>query len=297
MDLRKFASAALAALGLIIGSPAVARQAAPVTAGAPPARGAMPDAYVGKKKLLVIADVQSGFHHDSINHAMAVVERLGRETGAYVAFLRTDSQMITKQPLIGKGARYTGRPINAKNLDYFDAIFFMGSGEGTLTSQQKADLLAFVHEDGKGFVAAHAATIAYFDWPEYGEMIGGVMAGEWPIEPTGLIVSDPKFPGAATFPTTFADQFPYLKEPYAKGKVHTIVRVDPAKLKPEQLAKRPDGDLPIVWARTYGKGRVFSSALGHRDEVWDDPAVQKLYLEGIKWALGVTTADVTPDRP
>ncbi|MBO9707341.1 MAG: ThuA domain-containing protein [Caulobacter sp.] len=257
----------------------------------------MPDPYAGKKKLLVIADVQSGFHHDSINHAMAVVERLGRESGAYVSFLRTDSQLVTKQPLVGRGARYTGRPINAHNLDYFDAIFFLGSGEGTLSAQQKADLLAFVHEDGKGFVAAHAATIAYFDWPEYGEMIGGVMDGEWPIEPTALIIADPKFPGAANFPVTFADQYPYLKAPYARGKVHTIIRLNPARLKPEQRAKRPDGDVPVVWAKSYGKGRVFSSSFGHRDEVWDDPAVQKLYLEGIKWALGLTHADVTPDHP
>jgi len=288
---------ALVFAGLVAASPAAAQAPTPAAqAGAPPPGRAFPDPYAGKKKLLVIADVQSGFHHDSINHAMAVIERLGRESGAYVAFLRTDSQLITKTPILGRGARYSGRPINAKTLDYFDAIFFLGSGEGTLSAQQKADLLAFVHDDGKGFVGGHAATIAFYDWPEYGEMIGGVMDGEFPVAPMALTVDDRKFPGAAAFPATFADQFPYLKAPYAKGKVHTIVRLDASKLTPEQRARRPDGDLPVVWAKTYGKGRVFMSSLGHLDGPWDDPAAQKLYLEGIRWALGLTSADVTPDR-
>lgn len=284
------------AFALAVAVPAVA-QPPPAAQGGPPAAGrAMPDPYAGKKKLLVIADVQSGFHHDSINHAMAVIERLGRDSGAYVAFLRTDSQLITSSPIVGRGARYAGRSINARNLSYFDAIFFLGSGEGTLNAQQKADLLAFVHDDGKGFVGGHAATIAFYDWPEYGEMVGGLMDGEYPVAPMALSVQDRAFPGAAALPATMADQFPYLKAPYAKGKVHTIVRLDAAKLTPEQLARRPDGDLPVVWARSYGKGRVFMSSFGHLDGPWDDPAVQKLYLEGIKWALGMTTADMTPDR-
>ena len=189
----------------------------------------------------------------------------------------------------------TALQINARNLDYFDAIFFLGSGEGTLTDQQKADLLAFVHDDGKGFIGGHASTVAFYNWPEYGEMIGGFMDGEFPVQPMSLIVEDPEFPGARDFPTTFTDQFQFLKAPYDTGDVHTILRLDPTRLTPEQLARRPGGDFPVVWARTYGRGRVYISTFGHLDDPWDQPAVRELYLEGIKWALGLTDADVTPD--
>ena len=61
----------------------------------------------------------------------------------------------------------------AKNLNYFDAIFFFGVREITLTPEQRADLLSFVHDDGKGFVAAHAALTTFFSWPQFGEMLGG----------------------------------------------------------------------------------------------------------------------------
>lgn len=295
-------AAMLLALAGIACSP-VAAQVAPATsppvaaAPAQPGPGGPPgmqDPYAGKKKLLVIADVQTGFHHDSINRAMSAIEQMGRESGQFVAFLRTDSQLITRQPIVGTGARYQGRRINARNLDYFDAIFFLGSGEGTLSDAQKADLLAFVHEDGKGFIGGHASTVGFYNWPEYGEMIGGFMDGEFPVAPMQLTIQDPSFPGAAGFPTRFTDQYQYLKAPYDAADIHTIIRLDPSALTPEQLARRPDGDFPVVWARSYGKGRVFVSTFGHLDAPWEDPAVRTLYLEGIRWALGLTEAAIAP---
>ena len=59
---------------------------------------------------------------------------------------------------------------------------------------------------------------------------------------------------------------------------------------------RTDNDFALAWARNYGKGRVFYSAFGHTDESWDDTRMQKMWLEGIKWALKLTDGDATP-RP
>jgi len=279
-----------------LGQPAqTPRSAAPTAAAV--GGGGLRDPYAGKKKLLIWADVQSGFHHDDINHAMAVIERLGRESGAYVSVIRTDSQVITKKPILGYGTRYDGRNINARNLDQYDAIFFLGAGEGTLNSQQKTDLLSFVKDDGKGLVVGHAAGVAFFDWPEWGNLIGGFMGSEYGVRPTQLIVDDPNFPGVQGFGKTFtfSDQFPVMKEPYVKGKVHTIIRLDASKLSPEDRARRPDGDIPIVFALPYGKGRVFNSGFGHPDETWDDPRVQKMYFEAIKWAMGMTKVPIPLD--
>ena len=59
---------------------------------------------------------------------------------------------------------------------------------------------------------------------------------------------------------------------------------------------RTDADFPVAMARTYGKGRTFWSNFGHASETWDDPDIQKMYLEAIKWAMGITQGDVAP-RP
>jgi hypothetical protein len=117
---------------------------------------------------------------DSVSHALATIERLGRDTGIFVTYTRTDTQLITKGEIYGTG-KYAAPPagtrrVNAKNLDYFDAIFFLGLGEHDLSPQQKSDLLSFVHDDGKGFTGAHSAIDAFYNWPEYGEMMGAYLA-------------------------------------------------------------------------------------------------------------------------
>jgi type 1 glutamine amidotransferase len=240
-----------------------------------------------RKRVLAWGDVLTSYQHDSISHALSTIERLGRESGAFDTFIRTDSQWITKHAL-PEGVR------NGRNLDSFDAIVFMGTGDN-LSPQQKADLMAFIKEDGKGFVGAHTGDDAFFDWPEFGEMIGGWFDNHpWGQFDAPVIVEDPAFPAMKAFPSRFTihDEI-YEHKNFSRDKVHVLARLDSSKLdfsKPE--IRRTDRDFPVAWATMYGKGRVFYSTFGHADETWDNPAIQKMYLEAIRWALRLTGEDV-----
>ena len=261
------------------------------------------DPWAGKKKLLVIADPvewygANNYHHQAASHAMSVVERLGRESGAFVSMIRTDMHLLTKGSA-GDGA-------NIRNLNYFDAIFYMGEGPWNITDQQKADLLSFVHEDGKGFFAAHAGNGGHLLlWPEYAEMIGGNLVSEFTTLDMPVMLEDPSFPGMDAFPPTFTfrDQFTIVGPNYSRDKNHVLMSLDGSKIDRSNpsVARvasrfREDGDFPIVWAKPYGKGRVLYSSFGHEDATMDDPRIQKMYLGAIKWVLGDTKADLTP-RP
>ena len=113
-----------------------------------------------RKAVLAWADTRNGIaQHDSVSHALAVIERLGYESGAYDTYIRTDSNIISKQPLMTDGKPASGGP----SLSNVDAIFFLGHREVELNAQQKADLISFVKDDGKGFVAGHTATTAFLD--------------------------------------------------------------------------------------------------------------------------------------
>src|SRR5260370_3364689 len=150
-----------------------------------------------RKRLLAIGDVRTGYQHDSIFHGVANIERLGRESGVYITYIRTDSQLLTKQP-ISVGER---KNVNARNLNYFDAIFYFGTGEGDLTTQQKSDLLSFIHDDGKGFIGAHTGDDAYFTWPEFGEMIGGHLDNHpWGVFYPPFLFENPNFPALTPIP-------------------------------------------------------------------------------------------------
>jgi type 1 glutamine amidotransferase len=43
----------------------------------------------------------------------------------------------------------------------------------------------------------------------------------------------------------------------------------------------------MVWKRTWGKGRVFYSALGHVAVDWDVPQAFEITKRGIQWAAGL----------
>jgi type 1 glutamine amidotransferase len=73
-----------------------------------------------------------------------------------------------------------------------------------LTPEQRADLLAFVRDDGKGLVATHAGSTAFFSWPEFGDMLGGRFDEHpWNIVNANVIVDDQKSPMTAHLPKSF----------------------------------------------------------------------------------------------
>jgi len=283
--------AALAALGPALVVLALVHISADNQSGNPPAPA--------RKHVLAWADVRNGYQHDSISHAIATVERLGWESGLYETFIRTDSQLITRQPVafpanIGIASSVT--PL-ARNLNYFDAIFFFGVREIDLTAPQRADLLAFVKDDGKGFVAAHSAITGFFSWPEFGDMIGGRFDEHpWDIVEARVVVDDRTFPAMRHLPPSFVihDEHYQIKD-FSRGKMRILARLDPASLDLKKpLVHRTDGDFPIAWAKDYGKGRVFYSTLGHDAETWDNPMVRTMYFEAIKWALGLVPGATAP---
>jgi uncharacterized protein len=244
-------------------------------------------AQAAKKRILAIGEV-NGWQHDSVSHALATLERLGRESGLWDTYIRTDTQLITKKKL----------ERNAKNIDYFDAVVFYTTGELPLDDSQKSDLLAFIKDDGKGFIGVHSAADTFYTWPEYGELIGGWFDQHpWNTFQAPIIVEDQSTPMTAHFPKEFTihDEI-YQYKNYSRDRVRVLMRLDETKVAKNDKVHRTDGDFAVSWIRNYGKGRVFYSSLGHTESAWDRADVQKMYSEAIKWVLGMSQADATP-RP
>ena len=171
-----------------------------------------------RKTLLIWADTRNGRRSTTrCRTRMSVIERLGYESGAYDSYIRTDSNIISKSPLQTTGNPASGGP----SLSNVDAIFFLGHREVPLDDKQKADLLSFVRDDGKGFVAAHTATTAFLGWPEFGELIGARYDGHpWGTAAGTIINEDPSFPATRHFgpaPFAFTDEFYQAKETRARS--------------------------------------------------------------------------------
>jgi len=248
----------------------------------------------GQKAILIWADTRNGIaQHDSVSYAMSVIERLGYESGAYFAYIRTDSNIISNHPKMTDGKPASGGP----SLANVDAIFFLGHREIELDPGQRADLLAFVHDEGKGFVAAHTALTAFESWPEFGELLGGRFDGHpWGNVEGSVLNEEPTFPATKHFPATLTikDEF-YRPKDFSRDKIDVLLRLDTSKLQTlRPMGGEHSDDVPLAWAKMYGKGRVFYSSFAHDASTWDNPDVQKMYFEAIKWALGMTDGEVKP---
>jgi uncharacterized protein len=228
------------------------------------------------KHVLVIAQTK-GFEHDSISAAMAAIYSMGKESGLWDTEMRTDTDL---------GRR------NAKNLNNFDLLVFASTtGELEMDDSQKADMMSFIHDDGKGFVGIHAALDTNYKWPEYGEMIGGWFDEHpWMTFNAPVINEAPDFPAVRHFPHEFVkyDEI-YQPKEWSRDKVNVLLSLDPNRLDYNNpRVHRTDHDFAVAWSKMYGKGRVFYSTLGHTEEAWNDPDIRKMYFEAIRWALGMT---------
>ncbi len=95
----------------------------------------------------------------------------------------------------------------------------------------------------------------------------------------------------------------------AKGKdgkeeLKEFLKVDP-KWSAEELEAavnnkldihRKDKDFAVAWIRDYGRGHVFYSSLGHREEIYWNPTLLRFYLDGIQFAMGDLEADAVPSK-
>jgi type 1 glutamine amidotransferase len=253
-------------------------QRAPVAGG----RGGPPP--VPKKHVLMVGQTK-GWHHGSTSNAMGTLWKLGRESGLWDSEIKTDFGWVTKK---APGAG------DAHNLDWFDALVLVNTtGNWGLDDEQKQALLSFVRDDGKGLVLVHAAIDANYDWPEYVEMTGGWFeAHPWNTSDAPVIVEDPNFPAMRHFPPRLVlhDEM-YSPKNWSRDKVNVLMRMDESQL--DYTNKTPgaprgprgDKDQAVAWSKMYGKGRVFYSSLGHTNEAWESPDVQKMYAEAIKWVL------------
>jgi type 1 glutamine amidotransferase len=240
-----------------------------------------------KKKRLLFIGQSKGYQHEAIPTAMVTLYNLGRSSGQWDTDFRTDCTAITKKPL----------KWGAKNLNDFDAVVFFTDGNLDMDDSQKADLLAFVRDDGKGFIGIHSASITFVSWPDYGKMLGGYFDGHpWGEFDAPLVVEDAAFPGMKHLPRNLVlkDEVYQIKD-YSRADVRVLMSLDAGKLDLSRKGiHRKDGDFAVIWARDYGKGRVLYNGLGHRREVWDKPELQAMWQDMVRWSMGLVPGDASP---
>ncbi|WP_435006982.1 ThuA domain-containing protein [Tundrisphaera lichenicola] len=247
------------------------------------------------KKVLFFTK-SSGFQHSVIarnGNSPALAERILTEIGKEHGF-----EVVASKD---------GRMFDPDQIGQWDAFAFETTGDLTQPGTDKtppisADgLKAFFDaiESGKGFVGMHCATDTFGDHRKLGaddpytKMIGGHFAGHGAQQQAVIGISNPEFPGVSAFGTeSFRLIDEWYGQKYLADDLHVIL-VQRTEGMMGRDYQRPN--YPATWARLQGKGRVFYTSMGHREDVWENPKYQGLLLGALGWATGQTDIDVTPN--
>ncbi len=163
-------------------------------------------------------------------------------------------------------------------LEAYDVIAFLAfDRRPKLTEAAQSNLLDFVRS-GKGFYVQHLASASYKEWKEFAELCGrhwvfGV-SGHTPrsVFPVKIVKDEhPITKGLTNFKT--------FDELYSKLQGDS----------PIEVLAAGDSDFshktePLLFVRTFGRGRVVHNALGHDRKAIVNPGTRTLILRGVEWA-------------
>jgi hypothetical protein len=194
--------------------------------------------------------------------------------------------------------------ISREGLKGFAAVlFYTTSGEkdqDLLTEAQRNALMERIR-GGMGFIGVHSATDTFYNWPEYGEMVGAYFDGHpWTADspPVTIKIEDPIHPATTPLGSSWflQEEIYQFKAPYDRKKLHMLMSLDTRAIDTSLPGvNRPDGDFAVAWSKYHGQGRVFYTSLGHREDVWRNELFKQHLLGGIRWTLGL--AKGRPESP
>jgi uncharacterized protein len=265
------------------------------------------------KKVLVVTTT-TGFRHSSIPTGEKVIGELAAKSGLFtVDYARvepTDPQYCgpdgkrDNAKVAAAIKAVLAEKMSPQALKQYDAVVFANT-TGDLPLPDKEAFLEWI-KSGKGFVGMHAATDTFPHFDGYLDMIGGMFlhhAAQLEVQP---INQDTQCSACAHLGKNWKvfDEI-YQLQRFDPAKVHGLLTLDK---KPDVKDPAP-GNYPIAWCKQYGKGRVFYTSLGHREDVWDPnwskdrknpkevaEAYQQHILNGMKWALGLEKWNVKPQK-
>ena len=222
------------------------------------------------KRVLVVTHT-AGFRHTSIAAAETAIAAIGSSSGLYATELcRTETDVRAR--------------LTPAGLASIDAVFFANT-TGDLGIPDMAAFLAWI-ADGHAFLGAQSASDTYHGSAPYLDMLGGELVTHGAIVETEIRVDDPGDPSVAHLAPRFriTDEL-YRFSGSSRDSVHALLSMD--RVPPDGVGDAgTPADLLMAWRKDYGRGRVFYTALGHREEVWQDARFRQHLLGALRWVLG-----------
>jgi type 1 glutamine amidotransferase len=165
----------------------------------------------------------------------------------------------------------------------------VGDGVEAVEKVLRESLVDYV-EQGGGLAALHFAIGGNAHWPEFRELLGARYGGHPWHEEVGIKLDDPTHPLNAAFGEKdfrITEEIYQFADPYSRDTLRVLFSLDTDRSNMNvKWIDRKDNDFALGWVKAVGQGRVFYTAFGHRTELYWNPTILQLYLDGIQFAAG-----------
>jgi len=225
----------------------------------------------GQDFRVLVFSKTTGFRHASIPNGIALIQALGAAHGFSVD-ASEDASLFTSQ-----------------GLSAYRAVVFLNTTGEVLDATQQAAFEAYIRGGG-GWVGVHSAADTEYDWPFYGQLLGGAwFLGHPPIQTATLRVENASHLSTRHYPASFSftDEW-YNFQTNPRGVANVLLTIDETSYNPGTGAM---GDHPIAWCRAIDSGRAWYTNLGHNSETYGDASYARHLLGGILWTAGVVFQD------
>jgi len=173
------------------------------------------------------------------------------------------------------------------SLARFDAVIFLSSTGDILNNAQQQQLVDFMAQGG-GVIGIHAAADAEYDWPWYGDMIGGYFKSHPKIQEAAITVLNSTHLATSFLPKTWVRTDEWYNYKEINKDINVLMNLDE-----ESYEGGENGQYhPIAWYHEFGGGRVFYTGGGHTNESFEEPLFLKHIAGGIEYVLNGNKAEI-----
>jgi uncharacterized protein len=179
------------------------------------------------------------------------------------------------------------RTLDPSDLAAARVLALFTIGETPWSSAQRAAILERVRSGALAVLAIHSATDSCYGWDEYGALVGARFDGHPWTQTFNADVLVTVHPACAHLGSSWKwhDEVYQFRDLRADAQV--LLRVRDGELDLDAPGARPPTfGYPLAWCFAEGKGRVFSTSLGHFPGAWETPAYLRHLSGGLEWALG-----------
>lgn len=172
---------------------------------------------------------------------------------------------------------YTDKALMA-GIDLVLQVYTMSQ----ITKEQEAGLLEAIKVNGTGMAGWHGGMgDAFRNNVEYQYMVGG----QWVAHPGNVIEYDVKITDQKDEVTKGLKDFHMKSEQYYMHIDPNVKVLATTKFNGAVNSWIDGAVLPVTWKKSYGKGRIFYTSVGHNlAHVTDVPDAIEMIKRGIKWA-------------